>query len=432
MVPSISILDAAGIDALPPPVTDEERQRRSWVTALTRFGPRHFIDNANVTARGIVVNGNVLPLILADCVADNADVCSPYSHYIAYTLEEFAKRHRRLPSLLPRTLMLPLRAILKAGRLDRVVFVNNWLLPTNPGHGLAGEEVAELTGHLAAVYPDAAIVFRTLNRWLDSHSIAQMQKKGYRLVRSRRVYLVDTRNTRYLKHVNVRLDHRMLLRTPYQIEEDPEALAPHSARLAELYRGLYLHKHSWLNPHFNEKFFALTLTERVLTYRALVREGRIDGFIAFREGGGIITGHLLGYDRGVPIKDGLYRMLIAIFMVEAAKRGAVLNLSAGADRFKVLRGGLPVEEYDAVFDQHLAPSRRLAWTSLRIATDMWARARRAPSLASRTPRGSLGVNWDRTLEQRVDTAPKESVASIPGRSLRGMDARAGGKRAASH
>jgi len=123
--------------------------------------------------------------------------------------------------------------------------------------------------------------------------------------------------------------------------------------------------------------------------------GRIDGFVAFHEGDDAMTGAVLGYDRRLPIKAGLYRMLFALLMVEGAKRKVLINLSAGADRFKALRGGMPVEEYDAVFDRHLLPARRLAWSTLRVATGIWWRVRR-PAVTASTTRRPAGVDWDRT------------------------------------
>lgn len=362
---------------------------RRWVAALTRYGPRHFVDNADVAARGLHVDGKVLPLVLAHDGAGNSEVCSAYSHYVDYTLEEFTKRHRRVPSILPRALMLPLTTVLRAGRIDRIAFVNNWLLATNPGHGLSPVEIEAVTAFLVTACPDAAIVFRSLNSRLDRDGIAQMRRNGYRLVRSRRVYLFDGRNARYLTHANARIDRLLLERTPYQVVDDSELLVPHAARLAELYRGLYLRKHSRLNPQLNERFFALTLRDRILTYRALVRNGRIDGFVAFHEAGDVVTGSILGYDLALPARTALYRMLVALLMAEGATRRTFVNLSAGADRFKVLRGAVPVEEYDAVFDRHLSPRRRLAWTSLRAVTSTWVRARstsscrRSPCMASR-------------------------------------------------
>jgi hypothetical protein len=374
----VAILDADELDGLPPPATDDDVRARRWVAALTRAGPRHFVDNADVTARAVVVDSRVLPLLLANGTFDNADVCSPYNHYIAYTLEEFVKRHRRLPAVFPFALMLPLRAILAAGRIDRVAFVNNWLFATNPGHGLSSVEIAAVTAEVAATYPDAAIIFRSSNPSIDPEGVGRLRQNGYRLIRSRRVFVLDASNSRYLRHENARLDRRLLAQTPYRIVEDPDVLLQHAARLAALYRGLYLHKHSWLNPQLNERFIAVTLKERILTYRALVRDGRIDGFIAFYPDNNILTGTVLGYDLGIPAKIGLYRMLFALLMAVGVERRMLVHLSAGADRFKVLRGAVPVEEYDAVYDRHLAFSRRHAWTSLRMATGLWARARREP------------------------------------------------------
>jgi hypothetical protein len=132
-------------------------------------------------------------------------------------------------------------------------------------------------------------------------------------------------------------------------------------RLAELYRSLYIDKHSSLNPGLTEDFFALTLRGNDLHYRALQRAGTIDGFIVFFVDDGVLTGVFIGYDRGLPRRLGLYRQLIAVLVAEARDRGLLLNLSAGAAEFKSLRGAFPVIEYDAVYDRHLSPRRRLAW-----------------------------------------------------------------------
>jgi Acetyltransferase (GNAT) domain len=381
MTPNVGILDAAGIDGLTPPATDVERRARCWVGALTRVGPHHFADNARVGAKGIVVDGKVLPLLLADGARDGAEVCSPSSHYVTYTVEEFIKRHPRLPRRLLHVLMRLVRACLDVGALDHVVFVNNWLFATNPGCELTSAEIAAVTAHLAEAWPHAAIVFRSINTRLDADSIRRLRENRYRLVRSRRVYLVDARTTPYHQRDNVRRDRRLLERTPYHIVADPAQLLPHAERLARLYGDLYLRKHSRLNPQFNARFFALTLKEGILTYRALKRDGRLDGFIAFYEGASVMTGAILGYDQTLPVGTGLYRTLIALLMAEAERRGVMLNLSAGADHFKVLRGGIPVEEYDAVYDLHLPACRRLTWRSLGAATNLGARVRRAPSVA---------------------------------------------------
>jgi hypothetical protein len=54
---------------------------------------------------------------------------------------------------------------------------------------------------------------------------------------------------------------------------------------------------------------------------------------------------------------GLYRQAFALFINEAVQRRQIMNLSAGAGSFKMLRGVAPYIQYDAVSD-------RLMWDRL--------------------------------------------------------------------
>ena len=358
---------------------------RRYVRALVTAGPRAYVDNAHAKAWALLVGGKLLPLVVpAERAAGNADVCVPSAHYVSYTIEQLVKRHPRLPRALVPAVTRPLGAALRTGGIDRVAFVNNWLLPTNPAPRLSAAEIAALTARLIAAYPDAAVVFRSVNPRLDPDGAAALRAEGYRLVRSRRVYLLDARSRRWLSHANARTDLRLLARTPYEVVRDPAAIAPHAARLAALYQDLYLRKHSRLNPHFTERFFALTLGEGILAYRALRRDGRVDGFIAHFVEDGVVTGVVLGYERSLPQGLGLYRMLFALLTAEAAERELLLNLSAGAGRFKALRGAVPVEEFDAVYDRHLPAPRRVVWAGIAVAS----------RLGARSPSPGADADWD--------------------------------------
>jgi hypothetical protein len=370
MYPHIEILDTSNLDRLSALAADPTANACRYVSALVQAGADAFVENANVEMRALVVDGKVLPLAINRGVDGNADICSPYEHYVSYTLEELAKRHPRVPPGLLRASLSPLSALLRAGRIDGAVLVNNWLFTTNPSPGLSAAEIAVVTDRLTGEYPDLAVVFRSVNPRTDSRTAAALREQGYRMVRSRRVYLLDTAGGGYLRHRNAFLDRRLLERTPYQIVRQPEALAPYAPRLAELYRDLYVEKHSRLNAQCNARFFALTLAEGIFTYRALWKAGRIDGFIGWYVQPGVMTASTLGYDRRVPRKLGLLRLVFAIVMAEAAERGLLLNLSAGVGRFKMLRGAVQAEEYDAVYDRHLPAHRRLAWATLAAATDI--------------------------------------------------------------
>jgi hypothetical protein len=159
----------------------------------------------------------------------------------------------------------------------------------------------------------------------------------------------------------LRRDLRLSERHGYEVVAKPEVIAAGAERLAELYRGLYLDKHSQLNPRFNAAFVRLTLEEGLLSYRAFRREGSIDAFKAWYVRDGMMTGAFVGYDRQKPRQLGLYRQAMALQTAEAARRGLRLFLSGGAGEFKSLRGAAPHEEYEAVWDRHLSPRRRLPW-----------------------------------------------------------------------
>ena len=76
--------------------------------------------------------------------------------------------------------------------------------------------------------------------------------------------------------------------------------------------------------------------------------------------GGLLTAPVVGYRTDLPKRLGLYRMLMALAMAEAAARHLSFNISAGAAGFKRSRGALPAIEYTAAFVAHLPLRERLA------------------------------------------------------------------------
>ena len=103
-----------------------------------------------------------------------------------------------------------------------------------------------------------------------------------------------------------------------------------------------------------------------------MEDGSAVGFMNFFVDEGTLTGVCIGYDLDRPRKLALYRLVFALLIAEAAKLRLTANLSAGAGEFKMLRGAIPVQEYDAVYDRHLPPYRRFAWRSLEAAARIGA------------------------------------------------------------
>ncbi|HXW62190.1 MAG TPA: hypothetical protein VEJ45_06300 [Candidatus Acidoferrales bacterium] len=347
------------------------------MAALMRYGVPSYIENANVSMKALIIDRRIFPLAINTGTSQGCSsyVCSPYAHYLSYTTEEFAKRHSLVSASLLRALALPFGGFLRSVGIDRVAFINNWLFSTNPSAELSYEQIRAATMRVLEEYPDFAIVFRSVNSLLDQSLCKSLIENGYRLVRSRRVYVLDARNRRHFERYNTQTDLKFLSKSSYSVITCQDKLEQSASRMAELYQALYLSKHSPLNPHLNAQFFHLALREKILTFVGLGKDGRIDGFVTYFVQGDRMTGAVLGYDLGMPQKIGLYRMLVAILIAEASQQGHRLNLSGGVGHFKMLRGALPVEEYDAVYDRHLRGGRRLAWGALRMGSRLGSRTK---------------------------------------------------------
>ena len=363
----MEFVDAAQVQAL----SREPGSAKSgakYLAAMLADGPRAYADNADVEMQALLVDGTLLPVVLNRGAAGGAETCSPYSHYVSYTVAEVSRRNPRVPAWLFSAGATPAGHLLRLAGIESVVSVNNWLLSTNPSVCLNREQVQELTACLAGSYPGRAILWRSLNPSLDGAFIECLRQSGYRLLRSRLVYVSDPGPQLYRNHSNARRDLTLLKHTKYKVVSDHQSLAPYAERMTELFRSLYLRKHSVFNTAFNSRFFALALACGLFEFRGFLADGQLDAFAAFFTTDRIMTGSLLGYDLNRPRSLGLYRMAIATFLDQAASRGLRLNLSAGADSFKAFRGGIPVDEYDAVYDRHLPASRRSVWVAMSAVT----------------------------------------------------------------
>lgn len=360
----IAIVSADTMGSVHWPANEHAQRAARYVMPLIRDGPTAYIDNADVRMMALTVDSAVLPFVISDEKPGNADVCSPYSHYVRYTLEEMEKRQNRAAHRVYRPLLLSAAYPLRAFHLDKVVYVNNWLLATNPAPELSATQIGEVTDYLSRRYPDHAIVIRCVNESIHPGFADALRGSRYRMVASRKVYLLDPSSQAHADHDNVKRDERLMRRTGYDVVDSKDFTDADIARVTELYRRLYLNKHSRLNPQFNERFFSLTLKASILSCRAMKRNGQIDAFAAYYRQGEVLTGTAVGYDLGLPVKLGLYRLAMGMLIAEARASGQRVNLSAGAGAFKVLRGAWPNVELEAVYDRHLPYHRRLAWRYL--------------------------------------------------------------------
>jgi hypothetical protein len=87
-----------------------------YLSALLADGPLAYADNADAEIEALLVDGTLLPLVLGRGGEGTAETCSPYSHYVAYSLEEAAKRHPGLPSRLFSVAAASAKPLIRAAR----------------------------------------------------------------------------------------------------------------------------------------------------------------------------------------------------------------------------------------------------------------------------------------------------------------------------
>jgi hypothetical protein len=353
--------DGGAIRELPRESLASDPRVDPYLRELAVIGPAAFADNAPVGMRIVDAFGVTLPIVVVEPGPDLADVFSPVARFADYPRSEIAKHGRGWVKPWACAALFAYGGLLRACAAERAVHVNNWMLATNPGRPLAAGEYRQLNDFLRARFPEHAIVHRTVNPYFNRAHHDALVAAGGRMVCTRIVYIIDPRSERFRRSSEVRRDRQHFRKTAYRVVDVGPDDGVDVRRLASLYRQLYLDKHCRLNTAFNARFFELILRTPFLRTRIVEHEGRIDAFGVSYVNDGFVTGALTGYDTTRPRSLGLYRLAMMDKMLIAEELGVPLNISGGSGGFKCLRGGFPVREYDAVFDDHLPPWRRLAW-----------------------------------------------------------------------
>lgn len=304
-----------------------------------------------------------------DAASPNAWVCSPQTAYCDYAREEL---RRHLHPLLAAPLALvcgAYGAAMRRARIDRAVAVNNWMLSTNLYPDLDERTLDALLAQVLARWPDHAVWLRSLNGEQNAAWLAALEARGFALIPSRQVYLFAPRAPGDALPVNLARDLRLLRNTPLRRVAQNQFGEGDYARVAQLYAALYIDKYSRLNPQYTEHFMRAWHAAGLLELHGFKDDdGILQAVVGTVRQGGTITAPVVGYNRALPVKAGLYRLLMATVLEQGTLRGLTVNLSAGAAQFKRLRGGRPVIEYSAVLADHLPAGRRRVIALLRALT----------------------------------------------------------------
>ncbi len=256
------------------------------------------------------------------------------------------------------------KALLLCAQADKTVQWNSWMLSTNLIPLGTTPRIEAVTQTLASKFPDHAILLKNVDDQTDPGLLQRLREVGYRLMTSRIVYYFDGSDAVFFEKSTVKRDMK-----EFKGEERFRWVGPDdfgvedATRMAALYRLLYIEKHSRLNPRYTEAFVNGAIRERWLEFHGLRdRDGTLVGVFGFFTLDGILTSvPFIGYDTTLDQETGLYRRLFIGILREISARKQRLNYSSGAGDFKRRRGGVPVVEFNAIYDRHLSSARRAAF-----------------------------------------------------------------------
>ncbi len=342
-------------------VENNPREVEAFVRLFNDVPVRDLVRNLTVAVEAFEIAGRCFPLTLNDrSEAPNCYICCPSSAYINYAIDE--TRNFVSSPLLQKAIRMLIglcAPLVRASGLDHQMQVNNWLYSTNPVPLLDRKTVAAIRDDLTVRFPDRAVVIRSLNEIADPSTIAALRAEGFRMLAARQIYIFANRGSAMTN--DMKRDRKRLRTTPFEQVGDADFIEADYARCEALYRMLYLDKYTPLNPHYTARYISEMHRRGILRLAGLRRSGgELVAVTALSKNGGTLTQPIVGYDTGLPVSEGLYRMMMALAQDHAASHGLFFNMSAGAAAFKRLRGAVATVEYNAVYAGHLPRRQRMA------------------------------------------------------------------------
>ncbi|BAZ37230.1 hypothetical protein NIES4101_31510 [Calothrix sp. NIES-4101] len=378
----VCLYDSSNIDNLACSNSEISQIIQTYWIPMMKTGSASFIKNVNTDMYVITVDDLVLPVTvnhkkngvitgteISNSKLENSYVCSPYNHYITYTKAELVTLKNPILEKILAIIIDLLGKIAHRGSIDQVAIAHNLMLSTNLYPELSKVQIQAITESLKNQFPDRAIIFRSINTFINNDLLNDFKFNQYRLIGSRQIYLLNPHEKSALRtkmRWRLKQDEALIKKNGYEIIQKSQLTFNDIPRIVELYNFLYLDKYSIHNPQFTENFIELVLKNPIWQFQALKKAGRIDGVIGFYIVNGMMTTPILGYDTSLPQQLGLYRMLSVLLTIEASKKGLILHQSSGAAEFKRFRGFIGNIEYSAVYHHHLPLQRKLIWLFLEL------------------------------------------------------------------
>ena len=365
MDPSPNFYDANNIHTIDWPNTEWGQKCRDYFVPMILNGSKQYVSNADVPISILKIDDIVLPIVEAVDGRGNSYVCSPMSNYIYYPREEVEKIDSKMLRMSILAALKLLRGYFHQAKIEKVVYVNNWLLSTNFYPDLSINTIQDVIEAVKKRYPNRAIVFRSLNGILDGGRLMEILKEsGCRSVLSRQIYFYDSADRPVDKIKQFKIDRNLVKKCGYRLIRDNELMPFGMQKIRKLYDQLYLDKYSKQNPQFSSEYLSNAFKSGLLKFFGFEKGGELDAAMAYFSMGTLNTAPVLGYETALPQNVGLYRMLSYQMAKDVEQKGGIEHRSAGVGKFKKARGAKATMEYAMIFHRHLPLWRRLPWLML--------------------------------------------------------------------
>lgn len=335
---------------------------RKYFEPLITNGINPYISNITATPFIIRCEDLLLPGIIPGKLND-CYVSSPYSQYITYAIAELREIDSVFARIILKVFLKFLGALSRGCHINKVVYVNNWLLSTNLYPEIERDSLAAIKSHLQDKYPDRVIVFRSLNEKCNKSLMKDLFSLGASRTLSRQIYITDPIKKDYLNRKDFHKDRKFLKKSKLEIIKS-NFTENHIRELKELYDKLYIDKYFDLNPQFTFEYFQNAVSNELFNFQLLKNEEEPKAVLGYFSRNSQMTTPIFGFDTDAPTKEGLYRLISAILMQESEENKLILNQSSGASHFKSQRGASPFIEYNYYFAEHVSLKQRFIWRVL--------------------------------------------------------------------
>jgi hypothetical protein len=316
-----------------------------------------YIENVETQLGFVSVGENFFP-----CTVNHREFANSYvtsNYYVIHHKKGMLKGKTRL-------FVAPILTLggqfLKLVGINRCVNVNNWLMTNALYPQLNKVQYKSMIDCLTEQFPMHYLMFRNLNIVTGQENLKKLKELGCYVFPARSVYLFDPSQPLPSKaRYHFRRDKRLMESGSYRIKNENEIKEEDLPLILGLYKQLYIDKFTTYSPRYSLSFLRGALETGMLKLKALYYNKEVVGVLGFQANSKEMIVPFFGYDQNHPHNRDIYRLLIHTAIVEAQKRGVILNDGSGGDQAKKNRGMKLYSEYSALYTKHLPLIRRSFW-----------------------------------------------------------------------